>query len=196
MKDSKVDWMQEIWIPAQIPLSQKTLSMSIWDKDKTSDEIVGTIKFDLEKYIKQAEKGEPFEFFWEDIYGAPKGVSGSNTVLMNHDPDVASTWKGRILTQVVAEKTEEPQMQVAYIPPEAVKECRAQMNQELWEVKLEVSQGICLPGKSKYRVMVKIADLELTTDKPDQVDQGYCFWNQRFKEKVWEAPYHNLEDMG
>ena len=49
-------------------------------------------------------------FFWKNIYGAPLDKSGENTNLMNSNPDLGSTWKGRILMQVVAEKTDKPQI--------------------------------------------------------------------------------------
>lgn len=34
---------------------------------------------------------------WKNLYGAPVGKSGANTNLMNENPEMASTWKGRLL---------------------------------------------------------------------------------------------------
>ena len=82
--------------------------MTIWDEDNAIDEMVGTMEFGIEKYVRMAQRGESFEFFWEDIYGAPTGYSGKNTDLMNENPAVASAWKGRVLMQVTAEETDEP----------------------------------------------------------------------------------------
>ena len=80
MKDNKVDWMQEIWIPAQVPLVIPKLRLTVWDDNTArSNTLVGTLEFDLEKYIHKSQRSEEFGFFWEDIYGAPIGPSGSHT---------------------------------------------------------------------------------------------------------------------
>ena len=34
---------------------------------------------------------------WRNVYGAPLDVSGENTDKMNANPEIASTWKGRVL---------------------------------------------------------------------------------------------------
>lgn len=78
--------------------------MKLYDEDKMNDEIVGSLLFNLKECIG-AKNGT---FFWKNIYGSPLGCSGNNTDLMNSNPDVASTWKGRILMQVTAEKTDKP----------------------------------------------------------------------------------------
>jgi hypothetical protein len=47
-------------------------------------------------------------FYWKNIYGSPLSVSGDNAKMMNSNSDLGSLWKGRILIQVYAEKTEKP----------------------------------------------------------------------------------------
>jgi hypothetical protein len=61
--------------------------------------------FNLKDYIDSEESGK---FFWRNVYGAPLDHHGAVTDMMNSNPEAASTWKGRILCQVVAEKTEKP----------------------------------------------------------------------------------------
>ena len=39
---------------------------------------------------------------------------------MNENPEIASLWKGRILIQVLAEKTEKPVLRIQDIPKEEV----------------------------------------------------------------------------
>jgi len=78
--------------------------MKLFDEDKIKDEIVGSIIFNLKECIN-SKNGL---FFWKNIYGAPIDRSGDNTDKMNNNPDLGSTWKGRILMQVVAEKTDKP----------------------------------------------------------------------------------------
>lgn len=70
------------------------LVMKLYDQDKLSDEIVGSIIFNLKDVISEHMNGR---FFWKNIYGSPLDVSGENTNIMNANPDIASTWKGRIL---------------------------------------------------------------------------------------------------
>lgn len=88
------------------------LVMKLYDEDKIKDEIVGSIIFNLKDFIDQKNGQPSSNFFWKNIYGSPLDVSGENTNLMNNNPDLASTWKGRVLMQVVAEKTEKPNIKV------------------------------------------------------------------------------------
>lgn len=55
-------------------------------------------------------------------------------------------------------------------------------------------QGICLPDK-KLKVKIKIADFEIITSSPKQYGNGFCYWNTTFDERIWTAPYHDLDDM-
>lgn len=48
------------------------------------------------------------KFFWKNVYGSHLGYSGENTNKMNANPELGSNWKGRILMQISAEKTEKP----------------------------------------------------------------------------------------
>jgi hypothetical protein len=78
--------------------------MRIMDKDLVKDEVVGSLLFNLKDCIGSLNG----KFFWKNIYGAPVGKSGENTDMMNSSPESASTWKGRLLMSVTAEKTEKP----------------------------------------------------------------------------------------
>lgn len=49
-----------------------------------------------------------------------------------------------------------------------------------FEVIAEVGQGLALPDSSKYKVMIKIGELELKTEDP-KIQQGhYNRWSHRF----------------
>ena len=49
-----------------------------------------------------------------------------------------------------------------------------------YTIKCEVDQGIALPSDTKYTIKIKIAELDLKTDKP-RVHRGtFCKWNKRF----------------
>lgn len=70
--------------------------MKLYDEDKISDEIVGSMTFNLKDFVgKGAKKNN--KFFWKNLYGAPLGRMGDNVKAMNANPEEASTWKGRIL---------------------------------------------------------------------------------------------------
>jgi hypothetical protein len=73
---------------------QGKLIMKLFDEDKIGkDEIVGSIIFNMKECIEKRNG----LFFWKNIYGAPLDKSGENTDKMNANPELASTWKGRIL---------------------------------------------------------------------------------------------------
>lgn len=67
--------------------------MKLFDKDAINDEIVGSMLFNLKECIGNLNG----KFFWKNVYGSPLNCSGPNTDMMNANPEVASTWKGRIL---------------------------------------------------------------------------------------------------
>ena len=114
---------------------------------------------------------------------------------MNKIPEIASHWRGRILIQVACEKTENPEMKLRRVSENVIEEAKEKFTNWKYEIKAEISQGICLPGNEKYRVKIKIGELELKTGKPKKYKNGFCFWNTRFDEKIFECPYRSLENM-
>ena len=87
----------------------------VYDEDTIKDEIVGAIHFDLKDIIPDAN-GKPGrlngKFDWKNIYGAPMDCSGKWVDKMNENPEIATLWKGRILIQCWAEKTEKPLLKI------------------------------------------------------------------------------------
>ena len=59
-------------------------------------------------------------FFWKNVYGAPMDKSNTAAENMNENPEMGSLWKGRILMQIFAVKTEKPVYKVEQIPEEDV----------------------------------------------------------------------------
>ena len=88
-----IDWNQEFLLPCQLPIMSSRIVMKLFDEDKISDEIVGSMLFNLKEIIGKKNG----KFFWKNIYGAPLGRSGENCKNMNNNPEFGSTWKGRIL---------------------------------------------------------------------------------------------------
>jgi len=87
----------------------------VYDEDTISDELIGSINFDLKDIVPDAD-GNPGrlsgKFDWKQIYGSPLDCSGKMTDLMNNNPEIASFWKGRILLKATCEETEKPMLKI------------------------------------------------------------------------------------
>ena len=166
MKNETVFWYEEFLLPVQMPIMTSRLVMKLYDEDKLGDDIVGTMVFNIKDYINEKAEGPTSKFFWKNIYGSPLGVSGKNTDLMNTNPELASHWKGRILMQAVAEKTEKPLIKLEELPDEIKEICNPYLQMREFEIIAEVGQGIALPEAKNYTVRIKIADYELKSEKP------------------------------
>lgn len=120
-KNDQLYWSQEIWLPVQAPLVSSRIVLSLLDEDTTTNELVGSMSFQIHKIIKLAKQGKEFPWFWKDIYGSAPNVSGKHTDEMNTVPEIASHWKGRILMQVTAEKTDKPEMKLKNVEDDIMK---------------------------------------------------------------------------
>lgn len=102
-----VDWNEEFWLPAQLPIIAPKILVQLKDRDDIgSDEIAGSIVFETKNLIEGSLNGM---FIWKNIYGSPMNQSNSKYKReMNNNPYVASNWKGRVLCQIVAEPTDKP----------------------------------------------------------------------------------------
>ena len=92
------------------------LIFKVFDEDTVCDEIVGSIVLHA-KNIMGPKNGI---YMWKNVYGAPVDFNNATAKSMNENPEIASLWKGRILMQVLAEKTEKPVLRVQNIPQEEV----------------------------------------------------------------------------
>jgi len=77
-------------------------------------------------------------YFWKNIYGSPLNVSGETKKAMNENPDIASTWKGRLLMQVTATKTEAPELGINDIPEDQLEGAKKYMEPKEYEFIAEV----------------------------------------------------------
>lgn len=81
------------------------LTLQIYDEDTFVDEVMGSVLLDVADLISEKNKGG--KFFWANIFGAPKEASGgAQKKMMNDNPEMGSSFRGRILVQTVAEKRE------------------------------------------------------------------------------------------
>lgn len=102
--------------------------MKLMDKnDLLKDVAVGSLLFNLKDCIDPTKNGV---FFWKNVYGAPVGRSGSNCDMMNNNPEIASTWKGRVLMKVTAKKAENPVCKMRKLSKEEVKKAEEYFDSE------------------------------------------------------------------
>jgi len=52
MEDSKVDWMQELLVPIQIPTRDDKLSIQIFDRDAIADELICSLSLSIKSIMK------------------------------------------------------------------------------------------------------------------------------------------------
>ena len=140
----------------------------MYDADSAGkDEIVGSMFFSLKQMIGEAESKEDGVLRWLNLYGSPLGCSGENTDKMNNYPEVASTWKGRMLMHVSCVDTKNPEMKVDKLNPEYKNQIvkGGAFDYGEFELLAEVGAGISLPDKKKYTVRIKINEFQVETKK-------------------------------
>lgn len=138
-------------------------------------------------------------FFWKNVYGAPMDKTNKAAQNMNENPELGSFWKGRILMQVFAVKTEKPVYKVL-----ALNEADCEYSRQFMEVRkfrfmVQVNSAIALPvDDTKYEIAVRIADKEITTGEAVFNKGSYNRFNYRSDVDIamFEGPYLNIEDIG
>lgn len=102
---------QEFWLPIQWPLASDRLLLQLHDEDKLTSEIVGSMYFSLKKLISEGDVPGG-KYFWQNLYGAPIGYSGTVCDMMNDQPELGSQWKGRIMMHIEAAEAKHPERKV------------------------------------------------------------------------------------
>ena len=150
---------QEWWLPIQWPLSSDRLVLKVFDEDKVTDEIVGSMFFSLKDLVKKGEQPGGY-FYWQNLYGAPKGYMGGNVDMMNENPELASAWMGRCLMQIDCEDSKHPERKQCPLE-DSLKQTAIDFGlftENEYEIIADVGLGICLPGDEKYTVKIVIGD--------------------------------------
>ena len=120
-----------------------------------------------EEEVELAKTSRNGRFFWKNVYGAPVDTSGATANTMNENPEIGSLWKGRVLMQIIAEKTDKPVRRVQCIPGEEVEYARKFTIDKSYQFIFQINQAIAIPREgAEYEVMVRIAAQEFTTGKP------------------------------
>ena len=83
---------------------------------------------------------------------------------MNENPDIASFWKGRILMQIFAVKTEKPVYKVKDLQEPDNEYSNQFKAPRIFRFMWQVNSAIALPKEeAKYEVVLRIADKEIST---------------------------------
>ena len=138
-------------------------------------------------------------FFWKNVYGAPLDKSNSAAERMNENPELGSLWKGRILMQVFAVKTEKPVYRVEPIPEEDCEEAQKHLVMRTFRFMTQINSAIALPKEDTvYQVVVRIADFQVETGDAVFHKGSYNRFNFRTKPEDAEftGPYQNRDDIG
>ena len=131
-------------------------------------------------------------FFWKNIYGAPLDKSNKWAEQMNENPEFGSLWKGRILMQVFALKTEKPVYKLQQIPEEDVEKAQKYLVNRTFRFMTQINAAIALPkDDTKYEIVVRIADKEISSGEAVFHKGSYNRFNFRTNvdDAVFEGPY-------
>ena len=78
------------------------------DGNLKAHDMVGSMFFSLKKLIELGRQ-EGGHYYWQNMYGSPVGYENGAGDLMNKNPEIGSSWKGRILMQVESEESKPPE---------------------------------------------------------------------------------------
>lgn len=137
--------------------------------------------------------------FWKNVYGAPLDKSNNAAENMNENPELGSLWKGRILMQVYAVKTEKPVYKLEQIPEEDIESIQEFKRERTFRFMSQINSAIALPKEdTKYQIQIRIADKEISTGDAVFVKGSYNRFNYRTTPEQAEfiGPYTNIEDIG
>lgn len=127
--------------------------------------------------------------------------------IMNSNPEVGSTWKGRILMQIEAHDAKHPERDVRELE-KTIKETAINLKcfkPRPYTIILEVGMGICLPPKtsggllssaSPFKIRVKIGDaFDWTSGNPKEDKGTYSRWSERYNQQTIQTIYQSVEEM-
>ena len=82
---------------------------------------------------------------------------------MNENPELGSFWKGRVLMQVFAIKTDKPVYKVEPIPEEDCEKARSlYLKQRRFRFMAQVNSAIALPKDDvQYEIQIKVGEHEI-----------------------------------
>jgi hypothetical protein len=194
-----------------VPIIGGRMVFKVYDEDTIKDEIIGSINYDLKDVIPDANGKEGRlnnKFDWKNIYGAPLDHSGKWCDKMNNNPEVATLWKGRILVQVVAEKSEKPLLKMEKLSEDVIEDSKDCWSTRKYALRCYFYGALCVPeNDKKYGISLRIADKDWTMWEPATSKKRYNRYNSIVTEDLkdakkneslqyYESPYMSIDDIG
>jgi len=199
-KDEPINpvFKEEIWLPFYHPTFSNRIMISVFDKDPVGAERVATadiISLDLIERFPEA-----FEAFWVNLYGSPLNALPPDHIgrseKMNKSPDVASTYKGRILMSMRIDDNESKTIKkrgkkVKSRPKKAfplhydkLKLPDPKIGKAKFAFRMKVLLGSELPvgmGKDEFCIQMSCGPLKIRTQTKKAVN-GVCFFDHEIVE--------------
>lgn len=184
-----VEFMEEMLLPLEIPVSNDNLRALVYDYDAgVSDDIICGINFSKKQIIKESDcsknpkdKAGKIQITprmrWINMYGCNVEQTGtlnfskssSEMEKQNMSEDDASTFKGRLLVEYYTIDEKAPLMQVRKLKSTPDFEARLENMKEIqYQMFAEVRSGICLPGSKEYKILITCGEKSWTSEAPKQ----------------------------
>lgn len=156
MKNELIVWKESIEFPVNIPVVSQKISLSVWDKDALSNDIIGSFEISVSDIF--ADKYKNFQYL--HIYGAPLNKQGKYTDKMNENGEIGSLWKGRVLIKIDYEKTDHPKARVKSIDnKDMLKAIGSVTKSNLWFFEVFLYDAFYLPKEDdKYSIRISIQE--------------------------------------
>lgn len=102
--------------------------------------------------------------------------------------------------QIVNRETRQQRISVQHIPKEIVDKVTPMVGDMFdYELAIDIGQGMCLPGATKYRVGMRVTNVVVAsqeaTNDVSKAKGGYNFWSERITKK-FQLPYKHLSQVG
>ena len=153
MKKEKIIWNEIVDIPVSVPAVSQKIVMIVKDKDKTSDDIVGSIELKIDDII--GAKNKYADLTYVNIYGSSLNKHGKIFDQMNYNAEIGSKWKGRILIKIEVKSVDSPVAKVRPIVDEAyLTEVYNKGCTKLWSVYFKLYSTYYLPDSKNYGVRI------------------------------------------
>lgn len=195
MDGDTIIWNQVICLPVSLPVVSNRLVFTVWDKDLTTNEIVGTFEISLLDIFSGHHKN----FKYKQIYGAPVGRSGVMSDKMNANSEIGSLWKGRILLKIDHEKTDNPKSKCINLPKDKeflLKDAGKLARPNQWIFNINLFEALFLPKEGgQYTIKIAIEDQEKTFGDPKKANNRNVKFNIKSTMQL-QTLSDNLKDIG
>ncbi len=195
-KRSDVMWNQEISMPIRRPSVTSDIVFSVYDKDVTYDDYIGSLSCSVSGIEKSPAKNTR----WLNIYGAtPDSGESKYEKFYNENPKLASAWRGRVLIQTEGRKTDHPLLKCVDIPfPDDDPFVKALRTPKEYYVNASITMGICLPEKSEdLSAEIKIGEYSFKSDPASTKQHGRCYFFNWFcpANSAIKLPYDSIDSF-